>query len=128
MTKVVASLKIDFKFDEQGILRIVDIGDGLGADMNGFQDTPVAAQILSDMYEATGATVATVFGELPFDAMLPESIHVPLVLRNPTSQTHSSLMTEDFPSNSERILPYSDFGRIYRRYYRIEIINLYSSS
>lgn len=112
MTKVVASLKIDFKFDEQGILRIVDIGDGLGADMNGFQDTPLEAKILRDMHEATGAMVATVFGELPFDAMVPESIHVPLVLRNSSSQTHSSLRTEDFPSNSERILPCSDFGRI----------------
>jgi hypothetical protein len=42
MNKKLVSLKIDFKYDEKNILRIVDIGDGLGAGTEGFEATLIS--------------------------------------------------------------------------------------
>jgi|GEM_PF-6888710 len=106
-----APLKLDFKIDEHGIIRIIDLGNGFSAGTRGFEDTPLSAQIVSDMHEATGATLATVFGELPYDVMQPRSIHVPLVLRKHPSAGHS-LMTDDLPPDIKRILPYSEAHHI----------------
>ena len=112
MPKDVVSLKIDFKIDECGILRIIDLGDGMGADMKGFEDKPIDALILRDMHEATGATLVSLFGELPYDAMQPESINIPLLLR-PLSVPHqSSLHADALSSVSARLLLCCDRGRL----------------
>lgn len=105
MPNETVALKADFKI-EKGIVRIIDIGDGLGADTAGFEDTPLRAKLLSDMHEATGAPLATIFGELPYDAMQSESMHVPLVLRQ------SSVDADDLSSSRERFLPYSEIRRL----------------
>lgn len=105
MPNETVALKADFKI-EKGIVRIIDIGDGLGADTAGFEDTPLRAKLVSDMHEATGAPLATIFGELPYDAMQSESMHVPLVLRQ------SSVDADDLSSSRERFLPYSEIRRL----------------
>lgn len=75
------SLKLDFKFDEQGYLRIIDLGDGLSAGIDGFSET-MGATILSDWYEASGANASvTLLGELPKELMQPETLHLPIVSR-----------------------------------------------
>jgi hypothetical protein len=104
----VIALKLDFKMDNSGILRIVDIGDGFGADVTGFEAPE--AKMLSDIHEATGASIATLFGELPVVAMYPDTINIPLVLRQPAS-AGSSFDTNDLPSD-HKILPYSQQGRL----------------
>ena len=43
--KTPVALKLDFKIDEKGRLRIFDIGDGLAAGLTGFEDTPVSENI-----------------------------------------------------------------------------------
>lgn len=110
MGKDVVALKIDFKIDDRGIVRIIDLGDGFAADLTGFEDISLDTKILNDIHEATGATLATVFGELPYGAMQPQSIHIPFVLRQPAS-AGKSLTTDDLPAD-QRVLPYSYAGRI----------------
>ncbi len=40
--KITVALKLDFKIDEKGLVRIFDIGDGLAAGTAGFEDIPLA--------------------------------------------------------------------------------------
>ncbi len=110
MPKQIISLKIDFKFDDRDILRIIDLGDGFGADDSGFTELRVDSKMLSDIHDTTGASIASLFGELPFHALQPESIHIPLVLRQPVS-ARGSYDTHDLPSHSN-ILPYCQQGRL----------------
>lgn len=110
MNKEVAALKIDFKIDEQGILRIIDVGDGIAAAISGFEDMPVSSRTLKYMHEMSGAAVATLYGELPYTALEDESLHVPLVLR-PDSAKGNFHSVEDF-SDAERILGYSQYPRL----------------
>ena len=102
-----AALKIDFKIEKDGILRIIDTGDGLGAGLGGFHDKPVSATILRDMHEATGAPIAPIFGELHENFMCVENIDIPVVLRPKWSASQSSL---DAPA--ERCIPYSSNNRL----------------
>jgi hypothetical protein len=110
MPRQVIALKLDFKMDALNTLRIVDLGDGFGSDITGFEDCKPEAKLLSYIHEATGASIATLFGELPSDAMWPDSMHIPLILRQPAS-AGGSFDTNDLPINT-KILPYSLQGRI----------------
>ena len=110
--KIPVALKLDFKIDEKGKLKIFDIGDGLGAGKDGFKDIPISATILRDLQEANNSTLATVFGELPIDAMQPETIHLPILQRN-ISPEQSSIDTCDLSeSGAPALLPYSQAGRL----------------
>lgn len=84
--KIPVALKLDFKIDEKGIVRIFDIGDGLAADTAGFEDIPLAANILRDLHDANKSALATVFGELPLDAMQQQTMHIPIIQRKLSSQ------------------------------------------
>lgn len=101
-----AALKIDFKIDQDGILRIIDIGDGLGADLDGFHDKPVSAIMLRDMHAATGAPIIPIYGELQEDFMCLENIDIPVVLRPQWSAAQSCL-----DAHAERGIPYSGNNR-----------------
>lgn len=110
--KIPVALKLDFKIDENGKLKIFDIGDGLAAGRAGFEDIPISATILRDLQEANNSTLATVFGELPIDAMQPQTIHLPILQRNILPK-RSSIDTCDLSeSGSRSLLPYSQAGRI----------------
>ena len=110
MPKRYITLKLDFKITADNKLRIIDIGDGLSAGLGGFEDSPVAAKILHDLYEASGAVLATPFGELPQDAMYPETIHIPLVLRQ--APPERALIDIEDLSEFECILPYCESTRL----------------
>ncbi len=97
------SLKLDFKFDEQGYLRIIDLGDGLSAGLDGFSET-IGATILRDWYEASGAdAIVTLLGELPKVVMQPETLHLPLVSRRVAVGDRLSDI-EDLASREERLV------------------------
>ncbi|MGE3919431.1 MAG: hypothetical protein AB7F64_00550 [Gammaproteobacteria bacterium] len=108
--KTPIALKLDFKIDEKGILRIFDIGDGLGAGLGGFKN--LGAIRLRDLAEVNKSRIATVFGELTRDAMQPETIHIPIIQRT-ISPEGSWIDIEDLSELSSRtLLPYSQASRI----------------
>ena len=108
--KRLAALKLDFKI-ASGKLRIIDIGDGLAAGLGGFEDTPVQATLLHDLHEASGVSLVTAFGELPYNAMHPKTLHIPLVLRQISSEK-ACMDVGDLSSRPEYLLPFSEGGRI----------------
>lgn len=57
--KIPVALKLDFKIDEEGKLRIFDLGDGLAADNAGFEDMPLVATLLKDLQETNNSALAT---------------------------------------------------------------------
>lgn len=110
--KIAVALKLDFKIDEKGIVRIFDIGDGLAADIAGFEDVPLTATILRDLCNANNSGVTTVFGELPLDIMQPQTMSIPLIQRR-ISAERSWFDTSDLSeSDGVSLLPYSHAGRI----------------
>lgn len=110
--RIPVALKLDFKIDEKGIVRIFDIGDGLAADTAGFEDIPLAANILRDLHDANKSALITVFGELPLDAMQLQTIHIPIVQRKVSPQ-RSWIDISDLSESGHRFfLPYSYAGRI----------------
>ncbi len=111
MPNTVASLKLDFKITLDGTVKIIDIGDGLGAGLEGFDRRLVPAIILRDMQKATDAILTPLFGELPYDAMQPESIYLPITRRQ-CNTVESALDARDLASSKQRVLPYSQVGRL----------------
>lgn len=110
--KIPVALKLDFKIDEKRIVRIFDIGDGLAADTAGFEDIPLAATILRDLYDANKSALATVFGELPLDVMQPQTMHLPIIQRKIPAQRSWIDISDLSESDCGYILPYSYAGRI----------------
>jgi hypothetical protein len=110
--KTPVALKIDFKIDEKGILRIFDIGDGLGADTHGFEDMDVAATMVHNLQEVNQSALATVFGELPEEAMLPQTMHLPLLQRKLSAECSWVDISDLSKSGCQSILPISEAGRI----------------
>lgn len=105
--KTAIALKLDFKIDDKGIVRIFDIGDGVAADTAGFEDIPIAATILSDLYDATKGVLATPFGELPLEAMQPETMHLPIIQRKVSAQRSWIDISDLSASDCGSFLPYS---------------------
>lgn len=110
--KIPVALKLDFKIDEKGIVRIFDIGDGLAADTAGFEDIPLAATILRDLYDANKSVLTTVFGELPLDAMQPQTMHLPIRQRKVSAQRSWIDISDLSESDCGSFLPYSYAKRI----------------
>jgi hypothetical protein len=110
--KISVALKLDFKIDEKGVLRIFDIGDGLAADTAGFEDIPLSANLLRDLYGANKSSIATVFGELPLDAMQPQTMHLPIVQRQLPAERSWIDISDLSTSDCDSFLPYSFAGRI----------------
>lgn len=79
----VAALKIDFKIDDAGIVRIIDLGDGFTAGTFGFDEKYILASMLDSMHEATKAPIMPIFGELPYQAVCSNALNIPIVLRKP---------------------------------------------
>lgn len=104
------SLMLDFKFDEQGHLRVLDLGDGLAAQSDGFPET-LTSTILNDWYEMSGAgAVVSALGELPKELMQPETLHIPLMPRR-TPVGDSLTHTHDLLQVEASLLPYSSCYR-----------------
>ena len=62
--------------------------------------------LLQDLHETSGATMTSIFGELPYAAMHPETFHIPFALRTiPAEKCYTDV--DDLSSRSECILPYS---------------------
>ncbi len=91
-----------------GKLRIIDIGDGLAADINGFEDTPLAATILKNLHKKTEAIVVPIFGELPYDAMHTKTMHIPLLMRQAATVNDVA----DLSVREDHLLPYSQYNRV----------------
>lgn len=108
--KTAIALKLDFKIDQEGILRIFDIGDGLDADITGFENIPIAAIVLRDLHQANDSAIASVFGELPIDSMQAETLHIPIIPRALSSQTWSD-PSDLNASDCHSILPYGERRR-----------------
>lgn len=104
-----ATLKIDFKIDEHGILRIIDLGDGFGAGTEGF-DENISARLLQHINSITNAPIAPVFGELPCDLMDAEILNIPVILR--PSQIEGTLLDgTDLISHPTPFMPFSHYRR-----------------
>ena len=110
--KTPVALKLDFKINENGIVRIFDIGDGLAAGTAGFEDIPLAANILRDLYDVNKSPLVTVFGELPLDAMQPQTMHLPIIQRKVPAQRSWIDISDLSESDCGSLLPYSHAGRI----------------
>lgn len=110
--KIPVALKLDFKIDEKGLLRIFDIGDGLAADTAGFEDTPLDATILRDLHDANKSALAPVFGELPLEAMQPQTMHIPIIQRKVLADRSWIDISDLSESGCGSLLPYSRASRI----------------
>jgi hypothetical protein len=110
--KISVALKLDFKIDEKEIVRIFDIGDGLAADIMGFEDIPLDATILRDLCSANKSSVTTVFGELPLEIMQPQTMHLPIIQRKIPAQCSWIDISDLSKSDYKSLLPYSYAGRI----------------
>jgi len=112
-SNLACALKIDFKIDSKGITRIIDIGDGLSAGLEGFDRTEhIIAKQLRHMHLATGATLYPVFGELISHAMHLEIAELPIHLRE-IKPGHSFVDGSDWKNVvSGRLLPICFNARI----------------
>ncbi|NDH08941.1 MAG: hypothetical protein EBY16_04890 [Gammaproteobacteria bacterium] len=110
--KTSVALKLDFKIDEKGILRIFDIGDGLGAGIKGFDRIALHTTMLNDLCAANNSALAPIFGELPLDAMSPETMHLPIIQRKVSAERSWFDISDLSESDCGAFLPYSYAWRI----------------
>lgn len=101
------ALKIDFKLDDDGIVRVVDIGPGLSADNAGFRQS-IVAELLQSLHALTGAYITPVFGEFSSLSLLPELLDVPMMLRKQSPGKKHYELDSDI-EEGDSIIPYSRF-------------------
>jgi len=105
------AFKIDFKFDEKGILQIIDVGDGFAAGDQGFDTGAVGSTIFREIHEATGAKLTSLFGELVYESLCGSAIDIPFVVRQKQSG-ESLLNTDDLTHSQTPLLPCSQLYRL----------------
>lgn len=107
--KIPFSLKLDFKITD-GVLRIFDIGDGLSSGIRGFEGMQIDASLLRYLCDVNQSALATIFGELPLEAMHSKNLDIPIIPRNIDEK--SWFDGSDLSAFQNSILPYSHVGRL----------------
>lgn len=110
--KITVALKLDFKIDEKGVLRIVDLGDGFGAGQAGFDVATLPATILRNLHDMTGAPLVSLFGELPSDALHPITMDIPIVQRTISANRAPTDLNDISASDCASLIPYTEAVRI----------------